>query len=78
MAKNWFLKNFCKILFWQKPNKTKVFLIKEIVFVGKTNLSETMQIWHLSYPSGELRQISADTSNYANLSVSADSNTISQ
>jgi len=47
-----------------------------VVFVGKASLSETMQIWHLSYPSGELRQISADTSDYANLSVSADGNTI--
>ncbi|MFN2392693.1 MAG: protein kinase, partial [Pyrinomonadaceae bacterium] len=47
-----------------------------IVFIGKANLSETMQIWHLSFPSGELRQISSDTSDYASLSVSADGNTI--
>ena len=45
-----------------------------IVFVGKTDISETSQIWHISYPSGEFRQISADTTDYASLSVSSDGN----
>jgi serine/threonine protein kinase len=47
-----------------------------IVFVGKKNVSESMQIWHLSYPDGEFRQVTTDTTDYASLSVSVNTNQI--
>ena len=40
-------------------------------FVGKKEVGESMQIWHLSYPDGEFRQVTTDTTDYASLSVSA-------
>ncbi|MBA3632255.1 MAG: protein kinase [Acidobacteria bacterium] len=45
---------------------------KGIIFIGKAGLSEAKQIWHLAYPSEELRQITNDTSDYESLSVSED------
>ena len=47
-----------------------------IVFVGKKSIGESMQIWHLSYPDGEFRQVTTDTTDYASLSVSANTNQI--
>ena len=47
-----------------------------ILFVGKKNVGESMQIWYLSYPNAELRQVTTDTNDYASLSVSADTNSI--
>jgi serine/threonine protein kinase/Tol biopolymer transport system component len=35
-----------------------------------------LQIWHLSYPSGEARRITNDFSNYPNLSLSADASAL--
>lgn len=43
-----------------------------IVLVGKANLGENSQVWHLSYPAGETRQITTDISDYGSVSVSAD------
>ncbi len=43
-----------------------------IILVGKANPGENSQVWHLSYPKGETRQITTDTSDYGSVSVSAD------
>jgi serine/threonine protein kinase len=43
-----------------------------IVLVGKANAGENSQVWFLSYPRGEVRQITADTTDYGSVSVSAD------
>ncbi len=47
-----------------------------IVFIGKKNNEDNMQIWHSSFPEGNLKQVTTDTSDYASLSVSSDGNTI--
>jgi serine/threonine protein kinase/dipeptidyl aminopeptidase/acylaminoacyl peptidase len=47
-----------------------------VLFVGKKNVGESMQIWYLSYPNAESRQITTDTNDYASLSVSANTNSI--
>jgi serine/threonine protein kinase/Tol biopolymer transport system component len=36
----------------------------------------TRQIWHVAYPSGEVRRITNDLNSYANVSVSADGRTL--
>ena len=46
------------------------------LFLGKTNLSETFQIWRMDYATGELKQITTDTGDYASLSVADDTNSI--
>ncbi len=43
-----------------------------IVLVGKANLGENSQVWFLSYPRGDVRQITTDTTDYGTVSVSAD------
>jgi serine/threonine protein kinase len=43
-----------------------------IVLVGKANAGENSQVWFLSYPRGEVRQITNDTTDYGSVSVSAD------
>jgi Tol biopolymer transport system component len=43
-----------------------------VVLVGKANLAENSQVWHLSYPGGEARQITSDTTDYGSVSISAD------
>ncbi len=43
-----------------------------IVLVGKANVGENSQVWFLSYPRGEARQITTDTTDYGTVSVSAD------
>ncbi len=45
-----------------------------VVFVGKQNMGETMQIWQMNFPEGNLKQITNDTNDYVSLSVSADGN----
>lgn len=47
-----------------------------IIFIGKRNTEDNMQIWHSSIPDGALKQVTTDTSDYASLSVSSDGNTI--
>ncbi len=47
-----------------------------IIFIGKRNTEDKMQIWHSSFPEGNLKQVTTDTSDYASLSVSSDGNTI--
>lgn len=47
-----------------------------IIFVGKRNTEDNMQIWHSSFPDGVLKQVTTDTSDYESLSISADGNTI--
>jgi Tol biopolymer transport system component len=47
-----------------------------IVFIGRKNVDDAMQIWHLSVTDGTIKQVTTDTSDYASLSVSNDGNTI--
>jgi serine/threonine protein kinase len=46
------------------------------VFTGKATTEGTTQIWHQSFPGGELKQITNDTSDYASVSVSEDGATM--
>jgi serine/threonine protein kinase len=43
-----------------------------IVLVGKANAGENSQVWHVSFPAGEVRQITTDTTDYGSVSVSKD------
>ena len=45
-----------------------------VVFVGMQNMGDTMQIWQMNFPEGNLKQITNDTNDYVSLSVSADGN----
>ena len=47
-----------------------------LLFIAKSEPEETLQIWHLSFPDGEVRQISNDTSDYVSLSLAADGKTM--
>ena len=47
-----------------------------IVAAKEQMRSSPSQIWCLSYPSGESRRLTNDFNNYANLSLSADANTL--
>lgn len=47
-----------------------------IFMLAKKNQDEQQQIWFLSYPGGEARQITQDSSGYEMMSYAADSNTI--
>ena len=42
-----------------------------IVLSGKANAGENSQIWFVSYPNGEVRQVTTDTTDYGSVSVSA-------
>lgn len=46
------------------------------VFVGKENVDDSMQIWHLSFETNEIKQVTTDTSDYGSVSVSEDGSTI--
>jgi serine/threonine protein kinase len=46
------------------------------LFLGKPSMSENLQIWRMNYPTGELKQITTDTSDYGSLSVAANTNSI--
>ncbi|MEZ5429449.1 MAG: protein kinase [Pyrinomonadaceae bacterium] len=62
---------------WVKATNFQWLLNNEgIIFIGKRNNDDNMQIWHSSYPEGLIKQVTTDTSDYASLSVSADGNTI--
>ncbi|MBS1794078.1 MAG: protein kinase [Acidobacteria bacterium] len=43
-----------------------------VILVGKSNPGENSQIWFISYPRGETRQITNDTSDYGSISLAAD------
>jgi Tol biopolymer transport system component len=47
-----------------------------LVLVGKREPTDVYQVWHLSYPGGELRRVSNDVSDYDDVSVTADSSAI--
>ena len=47
-----------------------------ILFIGKGTSEESLQIWHLSYPNGEARQITNDISDYSSLSLADDGKTM--
>jgi len=47
-----------------------------LVIVGRTQATDASQVWHLSYPGGELRRLSNDFSEYDDVSVTADSKTV--
>lgn len=46
------------------------------VFIGKEETDDSFQIRHLSFETGEIEQITTDTSDYNSVSVSADGKTI--
>jgi Tol biopolymer transport system component len=47
-----------------------------IVLVAKANSGENSQVWMVSYPSGEARQVTTDTTEYESASVSQDGGTL--
>jgi eukaryotic-like serine/threonine-protein kinase len=47
-----------------------------IVAAREQSRSSPVQIWHLSYPSGEARRITNDFSDYINLTLNADASTL--
>ncbi len=47
-----------------------------LVMVGVDQLSGPFQVWHLSYPGGEVRKITNDANAYNRLSLSANSRTL--
>ncbi|MBA3632254.1 MAG: serine/threonine-protein kinase [Acidobacteria bacterium] len=47
-----------------------------IVFIAKNEPVESSQIWHLSFPEGEARQITNDISDYVSLSLADDGKTM--
>jgi Tol biopolymer transport system component len=47
-----------------------------IVLAREQMFSAPAQIWYLAYPSGEARRLTHDFNNYANLSLTADANTL--
>ena len=47
-----------------------------LVFVARDQPTLPAQLWHLSYPAGELRKLTNDFSNYIDLSVTPDTNVI--
>ena len=54
---------------WLKDNSA-------VVFLGKQSMSDSVQIWRMSFPDGETKQITTDTSDYASLSLAAETNAI--
>jgi eukaryotic-like serine/threonine-protein kinase len=47
-----------------------------LLLVALDEGSSAVQIWHISYPSGEVRKITNDLNNYTRLSLTADSSTL--
>jgi serine/threonine protein kinase/Tol biopolymer transport system component len=47
-----------------------------LVFVARDQLNLPAQIWHLSYPAGEVRKLTNDFSNYSDISVTSDASVI--
>ena len=51
---------------WVDAHNFELLKNKEgIIFVGKKNNEDNMQIWHSSFPDGALKQVTTDTSDYA-------------
>jgi Tol biopolymer transport system component len=42
-----------------------------LIMIASDNTSSPLQVWHLSYPGGEVRKITNDLNNYTGVSVSA-------
>lgn len=47
-----------------------------VIFIGKEETDDSMQIWHLSFDKGEVRQVTTDTSDYDSVSISDDGKTM--
>jgi Tol biopolymer transport system component len=47
-----------------------------LVFVAKDKWTSPAQLWHLSYPAGEVRKLTNDFSHYIDLSVALETNVI--
>ncbi len=45
---------------------------KSLLLTGERTKGETSQIWNVSYPQGEVRQITSDANGFSDLSASAD------
>lgn len=62
---------------WQAANSFQWFKDGSgFLFLGKPEMSETLQIWRTDYPRGETKQITTDTSDYASLSLAAGANSM--
>lgn len=49
---------------------------KGLLMIAANNPAEPYRVWHLSYPDGEVRQITNNTALYSRLSLAADSNAL--
>jgi serine/threonine protein kinase/Tol biopolymer transport system component len=47
-----------------------------LVFIGKKATDDAIQIWHLSFKDGAIKQVTTDTSDYESISSSNDGNTL--
>ena len=47
-----------------------------LVFIALDSTTSSFQIWHISYPNGEVRKITNDLNNYSRLSLTADSSVL--
>lgn len=47
-----------------------------IIFIGKKNADDTMQIWNLSFATGKVKSLTTDTNDYFSLSISDDLKTL--
>ena len=47
-----------------------------VIFIGKKNAEDTLQIWNLSFTEGKVKPITTDTSDYRSLSISDDGKTL--
>jgi Tol biopolymer transport system component/DNA-binding winged helix-turn-helix (wHTH) protein len=47
-----------------------------LLFAGRDHASPFFQIWYVSYPSGEARQVTSDLNDYYNISLSADGHSL--
>ena len=61
---------------WLKATSFRWLNDSSFAFVGKANMGDLMQIWHMSLPTGELKPITSDTNDYASLSISSDGSTM--
>jgi eukaryotic-like serine/threonine-protein kinase len=47
-----------------------------LVFIALDSTTSSYQIWHISYPDGEVRKITNDLNNYSRVSLTADSSVL--
>lgn len=47
-----------------------------LLVVALDEAASALQIWHISYPSGEVRKVTNDLNHYIRLSLTADSSTL--